>query len=180
MAQSEISGQYPTIVVAGLAGAGKTTFVRAISEPAGIISTVERDAGGQMMTCEVGRVTLRGATGVQVLALPDTLPEDVFRALPPNILGVVLLVDATAAARLSAARELLDRFAANGQRCLVAATRADRGDALPLSYLRVRLDLPPQIPLVACDATRPDSVRAALIHLLHLVIEERGTGPLPD
>lgn len=180
MTQSEVPGPPPTIVIVGLRGAGKTTFIRAISEPAGLISPVERTVDGRVLACELGRVTLRAASGVHLLALPDAPPEILVQALPDHTLGVVVLVDSTDETRLPDARQLLKAVAAAGQPCLVAATRGDQARALPLPYLRARLELPLLIPLVASDTMRPESVRAALIHLLHLVIEARGTGPLSD
>lgn len=166
----------PTIVIAGLAGAGKTAFLRATSEPAGLVSAVHRRAAGQLLRCELGHVTLRGAAGVRLLALPDDPGYRLADALPPSLLGVVFLVNSADQAGLPRAQALIaDLLAVETVAVVVAATQAGKPGALPVQELRRGLRLPALVPLTECTCMQRSAVQAVLILLLHHVIDRMGS-----
>lgn len=165
----------PTIVIAGLAGAGKTAFLQATSEPAGLVSAVHRRAAGRMLRCELGHVTLRGAAGVRLLALPDDPDYRLTDALPPSLLGVVFLVNSADPIGLPRARELIaGLLAAETIPVVVAATGAGGPGALSPQELRHHLRLPVPVPLAECARLERSAVQAVLILLLHHVIDRMG------
>ena len=168
-----------TIVIAGLAGVGKTAFLQAISEPAGLVSAIHRPVAGQMLRCELGHVTLRGAAGVRLLALPDAPSYRLADALPDDLLGVVVLVDAGTPDRLPRAAQQIASLQAAAAPFVVAVTRTGARGALTLVQVRQRLGLPPGVPMTACAVQEPGTVRAALILLLHHVID-RAVSPADE
>ncbi len=177
----------PTIVIAGLAGAGKTALLHATSEPAGLVSAVQRRAGGRVLRCELGHVTLRGAAGVRLLALPDDPDGRLTDALPPSLLGVVFLVNSADRAGLPRAQaQIAGLLATETIPVVVAATHTGEPGALPFQELRRHLRLPALVPLAECARMDRGAVQAVLILLLHHVIDRMGgqdqiaTQPSPD
>jgi signal recognition particle receptor subunit beta len=82
-------------------------------------------------------------------------------------LGYVVMVDSTRPGHLAETQRLMLRFAEiTDAPFVVAANKQDDEAALPLSYLRRRLGVPLDIPVLPCVATERASVKAVLLGLL--------------
>ncbi len=180
------------IVVTGPFGAGKSCFIRTISEIAVVATerrvsataftaTVDtprglRSASGQLakshttVAMDYGRLTL----GDDVLHLHGTPGQSRFDfmwdILAREMAGFVLMVDATAADTFAQARDLLSTFtAAHRVPFVVAANKQDLAGAAKPDKLRRALDLPAETLILPCVAARKTSVRQVLSQLAHLI-----------
>lgn len=171
------------IVIVGPFGAGKTTFIRAISEIT-VLSTERqvaeasgRSGGGeQTIAMDFGRVTVSDDI---VLYLFGTPGEERFSfmwdALSEGMLGVIVLIDGSSSESVSEARPMLDYFGQTpGLTYAVAANRTDADDSTKLEHLRTDLALDERVPLFPVDARDRQSVKVAVIGLLHEVLEAIG------
>ncbi len=139
------------VVVAGCPGAGKTTFINAIS-----------DAGvGQLV---VGQDL--------VIGFYETPAGQTFHGLgiiqPPSLLGVVVVVDSHDLTTFSQARSIVGCLHTDRPAPLVvAANKQDGNGSLSPGKLRALLAVPSAVPVIACVALHRASVHAVLIHLMY-------------
>lgn len=179
------------IVVTGPFGAGKSSFIRTISEIA-VVATERRvsapiftstaaaprglRAPGQptkpytTVALDYGRLTL----GDDVLHLHGTPGQSRFDfmwdILAREMAGFVLLVDATAPETFNDARELLGTFT-DGRRVpfVIAANKQDLDSATKPEKLRRALGLHAETLILPCVAARKTSVRQVLSQLAQLI-----------
>ncbi|MDW8326963.1 MAG: ATP/GTP-binding protein [Anaerolineales bacterium] len=179
------------IVVTGPFGAGKSSFIRTISEIDVVaterrISTATFDSTvsaprslrshGQpakpytTVAMDYGRLTL----GDDVLHLHGTPGQARFDfmwdILAREMAGFVLMVDAAAPDTFAEARDLLGAFTA-GHRTpfVVAANKQDLPGAAKPEKLRMALGLSGDTLILPCTATRKTSVRQVLSQLMQLI-----------
>ncbi len=193
------------IVVAGAPRAGKSTFIRTISEIT-VLST-ERvakpddtdPAGGTPFAMDLGRITLGSDLVLTLLGTPaEERFEFMWDVLGDEVLGYVLLVDGTggtggaggtAEAGLAAAAKIRTAFADRLEiPFVVAVTTVAGAPAEPSTSpvlddqteqdLRRLLDLDDSVPVLAADATDRASVKAVLLALLHRVLAQ--LDPVPS
>ncbi len=82
-------------------------------------------------------------------------------------MGYVVMVDSCRPAHFLETQRLMARFAEiTDAPFVVAANKQDDPAALPISYVRRRLQLPFEIPLVPCVATDRESCKNVLLSLL--------------
>ncbi|MFE3945892.1 ATP/GTP-binding protein [Streptomyces sp. NPDC059118] len=168
------------LVVAGGFGAGKTTFVRAVSEIPPLSteellteasSSVDSLSGVRLkktttVAMDFGRITFPAPDNVQLL-LFGTPGQDRFHVvwedLASGALGAVVLVDT---------RRLEDSFTTVGffeQKRLPFVVAVNEFDTAPHRYkpeeVRNALDLPTEIPVLLCDARASHSCADVLITL---------------
>ncbi|MFJ8435679.1 GTP-binding protein [Kitasatospora sp. NPDC094019] len=165
------------IVVVGGFGVGKTTLVGAVSEirPLNTEETLTRagegiddptGAWGKRSTTvafDFGRITLSAS---QVLYLFGAPGQERFWFLWDRLfagaLGAVVLVDTR---RLADSWYAIDRLEHHGTPFVVA--RNNFGDPThTLEQVREALDLPPEVPLLDCDARDRESGKQVLIELV--------------
>jgi signal recognition particle receptor subunit beta len=170
------------VLVAGGFGAGKTTFVSAVSEieplsTEEIITTAS--AGTDSLTgveskstttvaMDFGRITLDPRL---ILYLFGTPGQDRFwfmwDELSNGALGAVVLADTR---RLQDCFAAVDFFESRGIRFLVAVNEFDGAFHYEPDEVRAALDLKPHVPVVLCDARQPRSATATLVSLIqHLL-----------
>lgn len=90
-----------------------------------------------------------------------------WEVLSEGCVGYVVMVDSCRPAHLLETQRLIARFATiTDAPFVVAANKQDDPAALPLSYIRRRLQLPFEIPLLPCVATERESVKNVLLALL--------------
>ncbi|MGY3676599.1 GTP-binding protein [Streptomyces sp. TE33382] len=168
------------LVVAGGFGAGKTTFVGAVSEIAPLRTEEVLTEAGRMVdsldgvrdkttttvAMDFGRITFPAPYGVQVL-LFGTPGQDRFLSfwedLASGALGAVVLVDT---------RRLQDSFTAVGffeKERLPFVVAVNEFDGAPHRYepdeVRDALELPGHVPVLLCDARLRGSCADVLITL---------------
>jgi len=93
--------------------------------------------------------------------------RSLLEVLSLGCIGSIVLVDSCRPAHLLETARLMARFAAiTDVPFVVAANKQDDPAALPLAYVRKRLQLPYEIPLLPCVATDKQSVKQVLLALL--------------
>ncbi|WP_448316370.1 GTP-binding protein [Streptomyces sp. CO7] len=171
------------IVVVGPFGVGKTTLIDSVSEIRPLHTEEHlteasvavddldgvRDKRTTTVAIDFGRITLGEET---VLYLFGTPGQERFRALWADIaygaLGALVLVDSR---RLDASFDVLGLVEESGLTYAVAVNTFPDSRRYPEEQLRESLDLPPDTPLVECDARDTHSSVDALLALVEHLID---------
>lgn len=161
------------ILITGAFNAGKTTFIRSISE----IDTVCTDKK-MLDTDEVttvamdfGRITVDQDLSLYLFGTPGQERFDfMWDILGEDIIGFVLLVDSVNPDPDSSLK-ILEFFAEQGDvPFVVACTKQDRAHSLLPEMIRKALQLD-DVPVLPCVATDKESVREVLLILLHQILQ---------
>jgi uncharacterized protein len=168
------------IVVTGPFDAGKTTFVRTISEIT-VLSTergVTDDPGHRhsartTVAMDYGRITLAPDLALYVYGTPGQQRfEFMGEILAEGMLGFVLLVDASRGSSLLEARRIREHFTAIADVPNVLVVNKMDGVLADgaVELIRRELDLPADVPTVVADVRDRADVKRALVALLHGVL----------
>ncbi|MDX1888421.1 ATP/GTP-binding protein [Mycolicibacterium sp. 050158] len=163
------------IVISGGFGAGKTTFVGAVSEimplrTEAIVTNASRGVDGLDATpnkntttvaMDFGRITLADDLVLYLFGTPGQrrfwfMWDDLVR----GAIGAIILVDVR---RLQDSFAAVDFFEARRLPFLIAVNEFDGGPTYPADAVRKALALRDQVPVVTVDARDRQSARAALI-----------------
>jgi small GTP-binding protein len=172
-------GQAVKIVVTGPFAAGKTTLIRTISEIT-VLST-EKDITDSTrsrkaettVAMDFGRITIDRDLVLYLFGTPGQDRFDfMWEILGEGMLGYVLLVDATREDSLEEAMSILAAFRRMARvPFVVGLNRTDGLDPAGEARVREVLELDPDVPVVPCDATDRESVKAVLLALLYAVVD---------
>jgi signal recognition particle receptor subunit beta len=172
------AGDAVKVVVTGPFSAGKTTFIRTISEIT-VLST-ERDITDETrsrkaettVAMDFGRITIDRDLVLYLFGTPGQERFDfMWEILGEGMLGFVLLVDPGREDSLSEAAGILKAFRAMAHvPFVIAANRADVIDPDEADRLRLLVGASDEVPVLACDATDRASVRDVLLALLYAVL----------
>ena len=164
------------IVIAGGFGAGKTTFVGAVSEimPLRTEAILTEESVGvdelegtpfkktTTVAMDFGRITLGNED--LVLYLFGTPGQRRFWFMWDDLvrgaIGAIVLVDVR---RLQDSFASVDFFEAHGLPFLIAINEFDGAPRFPVDEVRKALALPAAVPVVSIDARQRDSAKQALI-----------------
>lgn len=173
------------IVIAGGFGAGKTTFVGAVSEimplrTEAILTDesvgVDELAGTPAKTTttvamDFGRITLGDAD--LVLYLFGTPGQRRFWFMWDDLvrgaIGAIILVDVR---RLQDSFATVDFFEARGLPFLIAVNEFDGAPRYPTDEVRKALSLPSGVPVISVDARERDSAKEALIAVAEYALQQ--------
>jgi small GTP-binding protein len=173
-------GQAVKIVVTGPFAAGKTTLIRTISEitvlstERGITDDTRSRKAETTVAMDFGRITIDRDLVLYLFGTPGQERFDfMWEILGEGMLGYVLLVDSSRPETLDEAAGILAAFRRMAHvPFVVALNRSADVDPRVEDDVRRALELGPDVPLVPCDATDKDSVKAVLLALLYSVLDE--------
>lgn len=151
------------ILVAGGAGAGKSTFVDTITEIPSI-----RAHQTTPLARDFGRITVDKSLRLYLFGTP---PQDRYGFMWDQIavgaLGAVVLVDAD---RLADSFSSIDYFESRGLPFVVALNQFAGASMPRVRAVRTALDLDPDIAVLEVDARRREQVKKTLLELLDIVL----------
>jgi len=170
------------VVVTGPFNAGKTTFIKAVSEITVLsterqVSDVSGEGGGETtVAMDFGRITVSDDVVLYLFGTPgQSRFSFMWETLSEGMLGFVLLVDTYEPPSFADAREMIEFFTAMSDvPFVVAANKVDTEDTDALRVLREDLGLAEKVPLLPVDARNKDSVKAVLLGLLYEILESMG------
>ncbi|MET9513502.1 ATP/GTP-binding protein [Streptomyces flavidovirens] len=164
------------IVIVGGFGVGKTTMVGSVSEIRPLTTEetmteagvgVDDNLEGKTATTvamDFGRISISDEL---ILYLFGTPGQERFwflwNGLFEGALGAVVLVDTR---RLEVSFDVIGRLEERGVPFVVAINTFPDAPRYPLDVLRTALDLPPEVPIVDCDARGRGSCRDVLLTLM--------------
>lgn len=170
------------VVVTGPFNAGKTTFIKAVSEITVLsterqVSDVSGEGGGETtVAMDFGRITVSDEVVLYLFGTPGQARFSfMWETLSEGMLGFVLLVDTTEPNTFTDAREMIRFFTdMSDVPFVVAANKVAADDTEMIRRVRSDLQLPDQVPLLPVDAREKDSVKAVLLGLLYEIVESMG------
>lgn len=170
------------VVVTGPFNAGKTTFIKSVSEIT-VLSTERQvsDFSGEgegetTVAMDFGRITVSDDVVLYLFGTPgQSRFSFMWETLAEGMLGFVVLVDAGSRESVREAREVIDFFTQRSDvPFLVAANKLEEEGDEALAQLASALGLSPGVPLMAVDARSRESVKASLLGLLYAIVEDMG------
>jgi uncharacterized protein len=168
------------MVVTGPFNAGKTEFIRSVSE-IDVVSTERRITAPSekvkettTVAMDFGRITVDDDLVLYLFGTPGQRRFDfMWEILSEGMLGFIVMVDSTRAETYREARSILETFRAYAPTpYVVAANKQDRNDAWELDDMRIALRLDPKVKLLPCVATDKESVKSVLLELLYSILAE--------
>ncbi|MGD8397845.1 MAG: ATP/GTP-binding protein [Anaerolineae bacterium] len=167
------------MVVTGPFNAGKTEFIRSVSE-IDVVSTERRisDVTSRVkdettVAMDFGRISVDQDLVLYLFGTPGQKRFDfMWEILSEGMLGFVVLVDSVRPETFREARRILDVFRGyDTTPYVVAANKQDMEDAWSPEDLRIALKVQPEIKLLPCVATDKESVKNILLELLYGILE---------
>jgi small GTP-binding protein len=168
------------MVVTGPFNAGKTEFIRSVSE-IDVVSTEKRisDRGERVkdsttVAMDFGRITVDEDLVLYLFGTPGQRRFDfMWEILSEGMLGFIVMVDSSRPETFREARSILETFHAYAPTpYVVAANKQDMEDAWEVDDLRIALRLAPDVKLLACTATDKKKVKTVLLELLYAILAE--------
>jgi uncharacterized protein len=168
------------MVVTGPFNAGKTEFIRSVSEidvvstERKITSRAEKIKETTTVAMDFGRITVDDDLVLYLFGTPGQKRFDfMWEILSEGMLGFVVMIDSTRPETFREARSILETFRAYAPTpYVVAANKSDRPEAWDLEDMRIALRLDPKIKLLRCVATNKELVKTVLLELLYSILAE--------
>ena len=167
------------MVVTGPFSAGKTEFIKTISE----IRVVDTDRQisdesrrvkkHTTVAMDFGRITIDESLVLYLFGTPGQRRfEFMWEILAEGMLGFVVVVDSVRPETFREARSILEVFQSYaGTPYVVAANKQDMPDAWTPDDLRIALNIDRKVKVLPCVATDRESVKSVLLELLYSVME---------
>lgn len=171
------------MVVTGPFNAGKTEFIRSVSEidvvstERKISSEAEKVKESTTVAMDFGRITVDEELVLYLFGTPGQKRFDfMWEILSEGMLGFIVMVDSTRPETFREARSILETFRAYAPTpYVVAANKQDKDDAWDLDDMRIALRLDPNVKLLTCIARDKESVKTVLLELLYTILAEMET-----
>jgi signal recognition particle receptor subunit beta len=173
------------MVVTGPFAAGKTEFIRAISEIDVVateqkISRASESAVKEMTTVamDFGRITVDEELVLYLFGTPGQRRFDfMWEILSEGMLGFVILIDSTKPETFREARRILSTFEGLARTpYVVAANKQDLDDAWEPGDIKIVMKLNSDVKVLPCVALNRDSVKNILLELLYSILEQYDSG----
>lgn len=174
------------MVVTGPFAAGKTEFIRAISEIEVVaterkISRASESTVKEMTTVamDFGRITVDEELVLYLFGTPGQRRFDfMWEILSEGMLGFVVLIDSTKPETFREARQILASFEEFARTpYVVAANKQDMDDAWEPGDIKIVLRLNSDVKVLPCVAHNRDSVKDVLLELLYSILEQYDSPP---
>lgn len=173
------------MVVTGPFSAGKTQFIRSVSE-IDVVAT-ERKVTGEgeraikqatTVAMDFGRITVDEDLVLYLFGTPGQKRFDfMWEILSEGMLGFIVMVDSTRPETFREGRSILETFRAYAPTpYVVAANKQDAADAWDLEDMRHALRLDSKVKLLPCVATDKATVKNVLLELLYSILAEMEGG----
>ena len=168
------------MVVTGPFSAGKTQFIRSISE-IDVVSTErristesERIKDETTVAMDFGRITVDQDLILYLFGTPGQKRFDfMWEILSEGMLGFVVMIDSARPETFREARRILEIFRGYAPTpYVVAANKQDSVDAWTPEELRIALRVPDDVKVLSCVAMDRESVKNVLLELLYAILEE--------
>lgn len=168
------------IVVTGPFNAGKTEFIRSVSE-IDVVSTerkitaeAEKIKESTTVAMDFGRITIDQDLVLYLFGTPGQKRFDfMWEILSEGMLGFIVIIDSTRPETFREARRILETFRAYAPTpYVVAANKQDLPEAWDLEDMRVALRLDPKIKFLPCVAKTKGKVKNVLLELLYSILAE--------
>jgi hypothetical protein len=172
------------MVVTGPFNAGKTEFIRSVSEidvvstERKISSEAERVKDQTTVAMDFGRITVDDNLVLYLFGTPGQRRFDfMWEILSEGMLGFIVMIDSTRPESFREARNILETFRAYAPTpYVVAANKQDSKDAWELDDMRIALRLDSKVKFLPCVATDKETVKKVLLELLYSILEEMDNG----
>ena len=172
------------MVVTGPFSAGKTEFIRSVSEidvvstERKISSEAEKVKETTTVAMDFGRITVDEELVLYLFGTPGQKRFDfMWEILSEGMLGFIVMVDSTRPETFREARSILETFKAYAPTpYVVAANKQDKPDAWEVEDMRHALRLDHKIKLLSCVAIDKESVKTILLELLYSILAEMESG----
>lgn len=179
------------MVITGPFAAGKTEFIRAVSEIEVVateqkISRASESAIKDMTTVamDFGRITVDEDLVLYLFGTPGQRRFDfMWEILSEGMLGFVVLIDSTKPETFREAKRILNSFESFAQTpYIVAANKQDAEDAWEPNDIKIVLSLNSHTKVLPCVALNRESVKNILLELLYSILEQYdgASGNTPD
>jgi len=167
------------VVITGPLDAGKTTFIKSVSEIAVLstereVSEVSQEGSGETtVAMDFGRITVSEDVILYLFGTPGQERFSfMWETLSEGMLGFVLLVDASSDGSISDAKKMIDFFEEmTDAPFVIALNKVETDDPDSLRRVRATLEVEEKVPLLPVDARDRESVKAVLLGLLHRILE---------
>ena len=168
------------MVVTGPFSAGKTEFIRSISEievvstERKISSEKERVKETTTVAMDFGRITVDKELVLYLFGTPGQKRFDfMWEILSEGMLGFIVMVDSSRPETFREARSILETFRAYAPTpYVVAANKQDQSDAWEIDDMRIALRLESRVKLLNCIAIERGVVKSIILELLYSILEE--------
>lgn len=168
------------MVVTGPFNAGKTEFIKTVSEidvvstERKISSEAERIKETTTVAMDFGRITVDDDLVLYLFGTPGQKRFDfMWEILSEGMLGFIVVVDSARPETFREARGILHTFRAYAPTpYVVAANKQDTEDAWSVDDLRIALKLDSNVKLLPSVASDKESVKKVLLELLYSILEE--------
>lgn len=168
------------IVVTGPFSAGKTTFIKSISEIA-IVSTeraisdsTRRVKAETTVAMDFGRITISKDIVLYLFGTPGQERFDfMWQILSEGMLGYILMLDASRPETFPEGRRILEFFSTlSDAPFVVGATRMPDGDpSATIEKIRKELNIDGDIQVIPCNALEKEDVKKVLLGLLYDILK---------
>lgn len=168
------------MVVTGPFNAGKTEFIRTVSE-INVVSTerkisaeAEKVKESTTVAMDFGRISIDDDLVLYLFGTPGQRRFDfMWEILSEGMLGFIVMVDSTRPETFREARAILETFRAYAPTpYVVAANKQDKPDAWELEDIRLALRLAEGVKLLPCVARDKETVKKVLLELLYSIMAE--------
>jgi len=168
------------MVITGPYSAGKTEFIRSVSEidvvttERKISSDAERVKEETTVAMDFGRITVDDELVLYLFGTPGQRRFDfMWEILSEGMLGFIVLVDSVRPETFREAKHILEVFRGYAATpYVVAANKQDLPDAWSPDDLRIALKIDRNTKVLSCVARDKESVKNVLLELLYSILEK--------